>query len=958
MLLIIIDESANSGLCSEIFFKSFALQLLGQDDINQMSEDVWKPIADLSCIIPTSDFKWDEVEEDEFPVFMGDAYRTFVSEAELKHFQLYEEAGAKYCVIPDSKTITALSRRRDSKGISKFEMFRGQIADLPAIEKGLEVVSTMTEWEFADSVVELTALLEQLEKAKTVAFDFETKPREKGLSKKEIKIHSLDHNKSIPTALVFCDKEGFSYVVPMFHHHSPLDLGKDTIVELEGGAIYKDGRKIVGYDGRDLIVPEDDLQCIFEKMQNNIEDCQELGIDNLMNWTIEKIINPIFENPEIEKVGHNFKFDYKIARKSLGSEFQGRCTDTLIMDHLIREDIEHGLKDIAARYWPEFIGYDDGIDFLYSSLHELCHYCAIDGDLTLRLRSVLEQELLKDERSYLCWRNYEGQKLITLGEMEYEGMQVDEELLEKNLEKVTRITEEKQELLLNHPITRKFIAAKTKEQAAERLQTVVDYLDKNESAKIEALETKLPTLKLNSAPHKKAVRSLELLKSKEYSAEDYPYKSIKIKGLEYVELSCGQGVEPFDFNLNSGAQLGELIYGEHGLGLEMPVVLKTKKSKVTGKNQKVKEASASTSKDQLALLEDSTGILGLIIILGVLQTIKSTYLGGIQNALDKDGKVHSSFSTVKSMRLSSSNPNLQNITSRTDIEELEEIVEDIKRMFVPDFDAEGDFEFFQCDLSQAELRWLAWKWNIRSMKKALKNNIDLHILASSNSQGMSLEEYFELKKVDPKLAGKLRHNGKADNFGFVYKTSPEGYRNFAKTSYKIDMSLEEAKRRHHKYLYVLHPDIPKAHDRCVKEAQEFGYVRTAFGAKRHTPAIHDFNNAFRAADERVAVNSPIQGSSGQGMVFSIAIFRLRMKMLLGKEHRKQGKTTNTVHDSALGFVLKSVSDLYLTWLRKSMSCPPTLPYFGFDFAEILMRTDVEKGPNWKDVKKYLLPELG
>jgi len=745
---------------------------------------------------------------------------------------------------------------------------------------------------------------------------------------------------------------GGGYIIPMYHHHSTWDWGKDDQVSIEetenGVALFKNGEPIKKYNGELVLRSEDSelFDIIHEAIISNIQFAKEQGYTNLLQEYVFNHLKVLFANRDIRKIAQNFKFDYKVARK-MGIELLGRFDDTLIMHHSIREGRPHGLKEMAAEYFPEFDGYEEGIDYASGSLRDLGIYCATDNDLTLRLAYILELEMMKDSRVYAVYRNLETTKLEMLGDMEYEGMQVDLEALNANLKKVRELKADRKEFLLSHPVLRRFMAYEATGEREKLINETEEKLIALVDKSVKALHSKTDSIKQGTKAYDKHLARIKLVENGNYAHKDYPYKQAVKYYDDLVRLKAGEGQKTLSMDFTSSKQLGHFIYtSAAGLGYNMPVTVKTKKDPVSGRKIKVREKNADTSKDILLMLDDDSGIISAVLEYRTLQSLESTFLQGMSDLLDSENKIHSSFSTVKTQRLSSSNPNLQNIITRTKYDSVKEVVGGIKRMFIA---PSGDYSFFQADLSQAELRWAAWLWNVSSMKKAFEDGIDLHILASCSTNGMTLDQYYALKEKDPDRAGRIRYEGKANNFGFIFGAGPETYMEYAKKNYGLEISLDQAKKHHHAYLNVLHPDIPRAHRDSIKKARKFAYVRTAFGSKRHTPNIHDQNPSYRSADERVAINTRVQGSSGQGLLFSLIIFRLRLNMLA-----LNGGIINSVHDSALGFVLNADRVNFLNHLKLAMNNPPTKPYFGFDFAEIRMKTDIEIGENWKDLKKFEL----
>jgi len=931
-------------------FDVLAREALGTPYYEKMPEADWKGIAQRYVIHNTMDFTWVEFLGMGVPVVCGPARIALCPDKAKSRPGMHDMDTQPFATLPGIPEIQAMTRRRDAGGMAGLAQLGDVILAADAMARGDKPFSTMTHVGYIMGVQRLDQVLDWCKSAGQVCFDFETKPRYSGLTKKdELKAASVDFNRCLPTMIGLGFQPGGAWVLPLFHHHSPWAVCAGDEITVVDGTLRINGDTVVRYNGRVVREAEDPelFELVHTSMMENLAFANEHGYADLVRDYLVPRLNIIFNDPEVRKVAHNIKFDYKVGR-AMGCEFRGRLDDTLSMDHYLREDRAHGLKDIAARVYPEFSGYEEDIDYASGDLLDLGEYCGRDIDLTLRLSYLLENELLQDARVYNCYRSLETVKCDMLARMEYRGMRVDRKALEEGLASVTARIAEKEGAIRNHPVVRRFVAAKSDELRGGRRDELRESI-------MGVCNQKLVTLQSRAVPKEgtkgRAVydRELQLLESGDWYAPDHPIARVRTWAAELAGLDAGVGAA-YEFNLASSQQLGELIYTHPaGLGHKMPVAMSTRKNKETGRTEKVRGVAPSVNKDYLLELQDDTGLLDNIITLGVLDTLKGTYLEGIRDTMDLDDHVHSSFSTVKTHRLSSSNPNLQNIPSRTKVEEVIEAVEGIKRMFIPE--RGGNYVMYQADLKTAELRWAAYLWDIRSMTRAFKQNIDLHVLVSTNANGMTLADYDRLKADDPKKAKQLRHDGKADNFGMIFKVSPKGYQLFAKKSYGLDLTLAEAEHRHRAY-FKLHPDVIQGHATCIARAQKFGYVRTRFGVKRHTPNIIDLNPQYRGEEERVSVNSPVQGSNGQGLLFSLCIHDMRMKMLLPEEWETEAWTSNTVHDSAVGWCREDLQAVVLPELVEAMNLPPTAQYFGFDFADLLMETDVEAGPNWKDLKPW------
>ena len=336
--------------------------------------------------------------------------------------------------------------------------------------------------------------------------------------------------------------------------------------------------------------------------------------------------------------------------------------------------------------------------------------------------------------------------------------------------------------------------------------------------------------------------------------------------------------------------------------------------------------------------------------------------------IDYNGFLHTSYGLIRSMRLSSSNPNLQNIPSRAKEKTVAALSKTTKKVFVP---PSYDYIYFQKDLSQAELRWAAELWDIFSMIDTYKRRGDIHVRTAAAVNDMTEDDFMKLDKKTFKL---LRYYAKSVNFGYLYAMLAKKFQQMARDDYGIDISLEDAEVWRDRF-FRLYPEILEAQLKQKELGHRDGFVRTAFGSKRHLPNIELLDKygydvtKIKTAEaiikdnkisweikskvlgaERQAVNSPIQGTSGQGMEFSLIIFDYRAQ-LLGLD----GRITNTVHDSGLGYVHKNHAEEYLIALGNACDVPPAREYLGYWLTKVEMRSDDEIGPNWGSLYEIEAP---
>ena len=287
-----------------------------------------------------------------------------------------------------------------------------------------------------------------------------------------------------------------------------------------------------------------------------------------------------------------------------------------------------------------------------------------------------------------------------------------------------------------------------------------------------------------------------------------------------------------EFNINSPKQLGEVLFGKLGL----PHGKKTK----TG---------WSTNADVLEKLRYEAPIVSAVLEYRQYAKLKSTYADGLLKALDPDGRVRTRFqmTVTATGRLSSTEPNLQNIPTRTDLGS------EIRRMFVP---AEGCV-LVDADYSQIELRLLAHISGDPAMQAAFTSGQDIHSATAA--------QVFHVAPED--VTHEMRRRAKAVNFGIVYGISAFSL------SQDIGVSVAEAKAYMDAY-FATFPGVRRYMDAVVEQARETGYVETLFHRRRDLPELSSSNRNLRAFGERVALNMPIQGPAADIMKLAmIAVWK-------------------------------------------------------------------------------------
>ena len=350
-----------------------------------------------------------------------------------------------------------------------------------------------------------------------------------------------------------------------------------------------------------------------------------------------------------------------------------------------------------------------------------------------------------------------------------------------------------------------------------------------------------------------------------------------------------------EFNINSPKQLGVILFEKMGI----PGGRKTK----TG---------YSTAADILEKLAPEQPIINDILEYRQLTKLKSTYADGLSAVIEEDGRIHSTFNqTITATgRISSTEPNLQNIPVRMELGRL------IRKVFVP---ADG-FVFLDADYSQIELRVLAHMSGDEKLIQAYREAEDIHRLTASEVFHVPFDEVTDLQ----------RRNAKAVNFGIVYGISSFGL------SQDLSISRKEAAEYIEKY-FETYPKIKGFLDGLVKAGKENGYVSTMFGRRRPIPELKSGNFMQRSFGERVAMNSPIQGTAAD--IIKIAMNRVYQRL---KQEGLQSRLVLQVHDELLIETRKEELEIVSHILEEEMK--------GAADLSVELDVDMHEGNSWYEAK--------
>ena len=482
---------------------------------------------------------------------------------------------------------------------------------------------------------------------------------------------------------------------------------------------------------------------------------------------IVNIFKPVYENPDILKIGQNLKYDLEVLR-NYDIHLAGQMWDTMIAHYLIQPELHHNMDYMAEIYLnyqtihiEELIGPKGKNQKSMRSLlpSQVYEYAAEDADITLRLKNKLEPELKKAECEDLFY-NIEMPLMPVLAEMEMNGVCLDTASL-----------------------------AETSKQFTNRMN--------------------------------------------EIEARIY-------------ELAGEQ------FNIASPKQVGEILFD---------------KLKIVEKAKKTKTGQYVTSEEVLQQLRNKHEIVADILEHRGLKKLIGTYIDALPKLINpKTGHIHTSFNqTITATgRLSSSDPNLQNIPIRG------EDGKEIRKAFIP----EPGCLFFSADYSQIELRVMAHLSQDENMVRVFNEGKDLHAATAANIYKKPIEEVTRDERTKSKRA----------NFGIIYGITVFGL------AERLDIPRDEAKMLIDGYFQT----FPQVHDYMEKSkevAREKGYVTTLFGRRRYLPDINSHNATVRGFAERNAINAPIQGTAAD--IIKVAMIRIFNRF---KREGIRSKMILQVHD--------------------------------------------------------------
>jgi len=372
------------------------------------------------------------------------------------------------------------------------------------------------------------------------------------------------------------------------------------------------------------------------------------------------------------------------------------------------------------------------------------------------------------------------------------------------------------------------------------------------------------------------------------------YATVLQKEMAFLEKEI-YDLAGIEFNIASPKQLGEILF---------------ERLKITDKPQRTKTKQYSTSEDILSRLTDKHPIVAKVLEHRSMKKLLSTYVEVLPGLVHPEtGKIHTSFNQAVAAtgRLSSNNPNLQNIPVR------DERGREIRKAFIP---SDEEHILFSADYSQIELRLMAHMSRDTNMIEAFLSNEDIHRATAAKIHGIPLDQ------VSPKM----RNQAKTANFGIIYGISSFGL------AQRLNISRQEANELIREY-FNNYPDVKTYMINSIIQARESGYVKTIMGRRRYLPDIQSRNSVVRGMAERNAINAPIQGSAAD--IIKLAMIRIHQEM---KQYKLRSKMILQVHDELIFDVhrpeLEQVKEIALSNMEKAVD------------LKVPLTVDWGTGENW------------
>lgn len=632
--------------------------------------------------------------------------------------------------------------------------------------------------------------------------------------------------------------------------------------------------------------------------------------DLWLSW-LQYFGRKVIENPNIVKVGWNWKFDNQIFVK-YGIYARGTVIDGMLAKYLLNEERPNGLKDMVRRYLPEFGDYEkydkfDNIPWDKKPLEPLCRYGCMDVDFTLRLSIFLEAKLI-EKGFYSLYRHLIMPASKVLQSAECHGLPLDKELNESLQVKYNNLIETFTNKLYSIPQVIKYEKYTKKERKDK-------YINKL----------------------REEIEELSSQTGKERQIKTREQKISRVLVGEYVTKEEKALDNPVNFK--STKQMIDLLFISPK-GFKFPILAYTKDEKT-----KRDTSNPSTSEDVLVKLKayDKSSFIDTLLELRGVSTINSTFIVGLGNLIQGDGCVHPTFLIhgTTSGRLSSREPNGQNIPKTM-------VNPDVKLQFI----TPPNKLFLTYDYSQAELRILAHLAKEDTMLEWFRTGKDIHLASACKKYH---EDYDKIIKIyedeqhpEHKLWKKRRKQAKTINFGIVYEQSAPKLAESLSTPEEV-VSAEEGQEFLDDY-FCTFPKIKKFMEKQHKFMEKNGYCVSLFGRRRRCPQVYSEKYGEYLEALRQSTNMPCQSAASDMALFASVIVYEKVK----KGELPPMDEVDTVHDSVYQFIepkYLTPDTIYGIW--DICRNPSTKKYFGFSIDDVDMSMDFTVGRNMAEELPYI-----
>lgn len=632
--------------------------------------------------------------------------------------------------------------------------------------------------------------------------------------------------------------------------------------------------------------------------------------DLWLSW-LQYFGRKVIENPNIVKVGWNWKFDNQIFVK-YGIYVRGTVIDGMLAKYLLNEERPNGLKDMVRRYLPEFGDYEkydkfDNIPWDKKPLEPLCRYGCMDVDFTLRLSIFLEAKLI-EKGFYSLYRHLIMPASKVLQSAECHGLPLDKELNESLKVKYNNLIETFTNKLYSIPQVIKYEKYTKKERKDKYINKLREEIEELSSQTGKERQIKTREQKISRALVGEYV-------TKEEKALDNPV------------------------NFKSTKQMIDLLFISPK-GFKFPILAYTKDEKT-----KRDTSNPSTSEDVLVKLKayDKSSFIDTLLELRGVLTINSTFIVGLGNLIQSDGCVHPTFLIhgTTSGRLSSREPNGQNIPKTM-------VNPDVKLQFI----TPPNKLFLTYDYSQAELRILAHLAKEDTMLEWFRTGKDIHLASACKKYH---EDYDKIIKIyedeqhpEHKLWKKRRKQAKTINFGIVYEQSAPKLAESLSTPEEV-VSVEEGQEFLDDY-FCTFPKIKKFMEKQHKFMEKNGYCVSLFGRRRRCPQVYSEKYGEYLEALRQSTNMPCQSAASDMALFASVIVYEKVK----KGELPPMDEVDTVHDSVYQFIepkYLTPDTIYGIW--DICRNPSTKKYFGFSIDDVDMSMDFTVGRNMAEELPYI-----